>query len=63
MKVMNLMESDGSSGSKTPNNKNLLKGYNYSFKILDPSKTKIHVSESDITITDLHLMIINMKYG
>ena len=41
--------SDGSSKSKTSNNKNLLKGYNYSFKMLDPSKTKIHVSESDIT--------------
>lgn len=41
--------SDGSSKSKTSNNKNLLKGYNYSFKMLDPSKTKIYVSESDIT--------------
>ena len=41
--------SDGSSKSKANNNKKLLKGYNYSFKMLDPSKTKIHVSESDIT--------------
>ena len=41
--------SDGSSKSKASHNKNLLKGYNYSFKMLDPSKTKIHVSESDIT--------------
>ena len=34
-------------GSKTPKNKNLLRGYNYNFKILDPSKVKL--SESDVT--------------
>jgi len=42
-------ESDNPSapGSKTPKNKNLLRGYNYNFKILDPSKVKL--SESDVT--------------
>ncbi len=60
---MNLMESDGSSRSKATQNKNLLKGYNYSFKMLDPSKTKINVSESDITDYRPPLDDYKQKYG
>ena len=41
-------ETQGSPGSKAHKNKNLLKGYNYSFKVLDPSKIKTNISESDI---------------
>ena len=40
-------ETLSSSGSNAPKNKNLLRGYNYSFKILDPSKIETNMSESD----------------
>ena len=40
-------ETLSSPGSKAPKNKNLLRGYNYSFKILDPSKIETNMSESD----------------
>lgn len=40
-------ETPDSPCSKAPKNKNLLRGYNYSFKILDPSKIETNMSESD----------------
>ena len=45
-------ESNGSAGStnsKNTKNKRLLSGYNYSFKIINPSKFNVQASESDIT--------------
>ena len=45
-------ESNGSAGStnsKNTKNKRLLSGYNYSFKIINPSKFSAQASESDIT--------------
>jgi uncharacterized protein len=40
--------SDGSDGSKANKNKKFLSGYNYSFKIINPSKFKIEASNEDI---------------
>lgn len=45
-------QSDGSSGdksSKDSKNRKFLRGYNYSFKVVNPSKFKVQPSEQDIT--------------